>query len=144
MLTPVRNRTRALCNEHCLKQSALRQVHLHMSERIRIGLQEQLSDQCRERAAKYFVWTRSKQTIKAERIPQSKDKVRSIVVQPEANMEVDLLSWRKAISGARIEEMARAAMNGVISDVLDEDGGTLANLLLDHKSGFGGELAGRV
>jgi hypothetical protein len=68
--------------------------------------------------AKYFVWTRSKQTIKAERIPQSKDQVRSIVVQAEANMEVDLLSWRKAISGARIEEIARAAMDGVISDVL--------------------------
>src|SRR5438105_2687105 len=95
------------------------------------------SEQCRKRARNISL-THSKQTVEAERIPQPKDQVRSIAGQPEADMEVDLLSWRKAIGGARIQHMARAAVDGVISDILDEDGGPLANLLLDHKSGLGG------
>src|SRR5262249_11356795 len=87
---------------------------------------------------------RSEQPIEAERISDAEHIGRCVVVETDADVEIDLLGVGDAIAAAGVEEVARAAMDVVVADIFDEQEGLLADLALDHEGGLAGELVGGI
>src|SRR4030088_299775 len=84
----------------------------------------------------------SEQPVEAERIPDAEDIGWCVVVEADADVEIDLLGVGDAIAAAGVEEVARAAMDVVVADIFDEQEGLLADLPLDTEGGLGREVVG--
>src|SRR5260370_22628017 len=58
------------------------------------------------------------------------------MIEPERDMEIDLLSWAQTIRSARVQELARTGILGVIANIFHEQARLLGYFLLDHKGSF--------
>jgi hypothetical protein len=58
--------------------------------------------------------------VEADGIPYAGNVVRSIAVETEGSMEVDLLAWGEAIGAAGVEKLAGTGASRVVADVLDK------------------------
>jgi hypothetical protein len=70
----------------------------------------------------------SQQAIGPERIANAEDIGRSIAVQPDADVEVDLLGICDAMAAARIEQLTVGAANRIIANIFDEQKGAFGDL----------------
>src|SRR5229473_4706574 len=58
------------------------------------------------------------------------------MVESESDMKIDLLSRAQMIQSARIQELARTSILGVIADIFHKQAGLLGYLFFDRKGGF--------
>ena len=77
-------------------------------------------------------------------IANAKNIGRSIGVQPDANVEVDLLGVCDAIAAARIEQLTVGAANRIIANIFDEQQGAFGDLLFNYKGRLVGKFESRV
>jgi hypothetical protein len=56
--------------------------------------------------------------IQAERVPDAENEIRCTVIEPQSNVEIDLLRRRKAIRAAGIDKLSRAGIVRIVADVL--------------------------
>jgi hypothetical protein len=82
--------------------------------------------------------------IQAERVPDAENEIRCTVIEPQSNVEIDLLRGRKAIRAAGIDKLSRAGIVRLVADVLRKKTCLLAHLLLDNEGGLSDELAYRI
>jgi hypothetical protein len=89
-------------------------------------------------------YTPSEQPIETERIADAEDVGGRVVVEADADVEINLLGVGDAVAAAGVEEVARAAMDVVVADIFHEQEALLADLALDHEGGLGRELVDGV
>ena len=82
--------------------------------------------------------------IQAERVPDAENEIRCTVIEPQSNVEIDLLRGRKAIRAAGIDKLSRPGIVRLVADVLRKKTCLLAHLLLDNEGGLSDELAYRI
>src|SRR5260370_25736714 len=58
------------------------------------------------------------------------------MIEPESDMEIDLLRWAQALNTTRIEKLTRPRILGGIADIFYKQAGFLGYLLFDHEGGF--------
>src|ERR1700675_3603157 len=58
------------------------------------------------------------------------------MVESESDMKIDLLNRAQMIQSARIQELARTSILGVIADIFHEQAGLLGHLFFDRKGGL--------
>src|ERR1700688_1549884 len=88
--------------------------------------------------------TACEQSVDAERIPNADDVARGVVIEPESDVEIHLLSRAQTIHSSRIEELARPGMFGVIADIFGTKARPLRYLHLDDKGCFSDAFGGRL
>ena len=74
-------------------------------------------------------WMAGEQSIEPERIPDADNITRSIVIEPERNVEVDLLGSVHMIQRARIQEQAGTGTFGIVADIFGKQAKFLRQLL---------------
>src|SRR6476469_7313601 len=89
-------------------------------------------------------WIVGEQSIEAERIPDADNITRGIVIEPERNVEVDLLGSVHMIKRARIQEQAGTGTFGIVADIFGKHAKFLRQLLFQHEGGLGDALGREV
>ena len=74
--------------------------------------------------------------IKAERVPDAENEIRCSVIEPQSNVEIDLLRGRNAIRAAGIDKLSRAEIVRIVADVLSKKTCFLAHFLLNNEGGL--------
>src|SRR3984957_13998202 len=71
------------------------------------------------------------QLIKAHRISDPDNVTGRVVVEPEGDVEIQLLIWAEAIQSAGIQELRQTAPRRIVTDVLHKQAPPLGHLLFD-------------
>jgi hypothetical protein len=82
------------------------------------------------------------QSIEPEGIPDADDIGWGIVVEPERNVEIDLLGSAHMIDRAGIEEQARTGTLRIVADIFGKEVKLLGQLFFEHEGGLGPDLPG--
>src|SRR6516165_10684273 len=86
----------------------------------------------------------SEEAVDPERIADAENIRRRIAIKAEPDVKVDLMIVVDTITGAGIEQLARAAARWKAHNIFDEDKGALSDLLLDHQSRLIDEFNGGI
>src|SRR5207237_6123116 len=86
----------------------------------------------------------SEQAVKTKRVSQTEEIARRPAVEADPGMKIHLLGRRNPPCPAKIEQMPRSIMVGVVADIFGKQVGMRADLSLHRKGRFIGRIAARL